>query len=103
VSSGPGSKNIRKKIRSKLGKLVTYAGFERRGDSLVCCSELHVCLQICAMWHTAAADLTKSANGLLELQLNYKTCNFDTFDDISRFGKCDKFAYRVKHDASILS
>jgi hypothetical protein len=29
---------IRKKFRSKLGKLVTYAGFERRGDSLVCCS-----------------------------------------------------------------
>jgi hypothetical protein len=42
------------------------------------------------MWHTAAADLTKSANELLELQLSYKTCNFDTFSDISEFGKCDK-------------
>jgi hypothetical protein len=55
------------------------------------------------MWHTAAADLTKSANRLLELQLSYKTCNFDIFSDISKFGKCDKFAYRVNDDASILS
>jgi hypothetical protein len=37
---------IRKKLCSKLGRFIKYVGFERRGDSLVCCSELHVCLQI---------------------------------------------------------
>jgi hypothetical protein len=91
--------DIRKKLRSELGRFVEYAGFERRGDFLVCCSESHGCLQISAMWHTATADLTKSANRLLELQLSYKTCNFDTFGNISKFGKYDKFTDRMNDGA----
>jgi hypothetical protein len=95
--------SIRKKVCNKLGRFVKYARFERRGDSLVCCPKLHGCLQISAMWHTAATNSTKSANRLLELQLSYKTCNYDTFSDISKFGKSDKFAYGVNHNTSIIS
>jgi hypothetical protein len=76
ISSAALLKIVRKKISSKLGRFVKCTTFERRGDYLVCCSELHRCLQIGAKWCTAVADSTKSANRLLELQLSHQILQF---------------------------